>query len=366
MSRSDERTEMLRLGLSVLSKDILAGSSFSDALMKLLENVLQIYQADGAYLSLDGVSPSGRTRLAIGCCRTEEVSDEARWDPRTGSFLVVEVWHRKSEIGRLGLGKLDRKGFFKRIQITELQTFTGYLGPLFDNVKARDQALAGMANGVLHDFNNVLQTVISGLSLIKTLAPQETLTPILGTMERAAGHGREVVNEIRNFLGEKPEPTDEIWLNDLLLEVLPLAEAKARAHPGKTITFEDRLAATGPIRASRSQMKRIILNLLFNAIDAIHQTGAISVESRSDHETISVVVTDTGAGIKEEDLPRIFEPFFSTKGPSHSGLGLSSIYGIVKRNGGTIDVTSTPGKGTAFTISLPTSGGRVSRPSERE
>jgi len=360
MSRSDERKEMLRLGLSALSKDILSGSSFSDALLKLLENMLQIYQADGACLRLDGLRPPGHIRLAIGCCRCE--GDRFRWQARTASRVLVDIKHRKSTIGHLGLGKRGRADFFTKTHTAELQTFLGYLGPLFDNVQARDQALAGMANGVLHDFNNVLQTLTSGLALLKTLSRQEALRPVIETMGRAAHHGKEVVDEIRGFLGENLDTTEELLLDELLLDVLQVADAKARSMPGKQISFQHRLAAPAPVHASRTQMKRIMLNLLFNAIDAIHETGIITVESRNEQGTASIMIADTGSGIPPDVVPRIFEPFFSTKGPFHTGLGLSSTYGMIKRYGGTIEVNSTPGKGTTFIVSLPTAG-RLASPS---
>lgn len=344
---------MLRLALSALSKDFAGGRSFPDALRRLLEHLLQIYQADGACLSLGTLSPSGPIDLFIGCCHAENASFGHRWDPRTRSNLTIPIRHRNAEIGQLELGKIDQGNYFKKAHAAELQSFSGYFGFLFDTVKAKDRTLAGMANGVLHDFNNALQTLMSGLSLIKTVARQDELTPTIEMMAETMRHAQEVVQEMRYFLGEPAESAEETALNDLLCEVLPLAEAKVRSTPGKIIEFRCEPAAGATCRVSRFPLKRVILNLVFNAIDATPNGGTISLHSQSDQDTCSFSIHDTGIGITPEDRVRIFDPFFSTKGPGHSGLGLAASQGIVKQYGGEIDVTSAPGKGTTVTVSLP-------------
>jgi len=353
MTREAERHEMLRLALSVLSRDFAGGRSFPDGLRRLLEHLLQIYQADGASLSLGTRSPSGPIDLFLGCCHAEDAAFGHRWDPSTRSCLSIPIKHRTAEIGSLRLGKIDQDGYFKKAHAAELTTFVGYFGFLFDTVKAKDRALAGMANGVLHDFNNALQTLMSGLALINTLARQDTLTPTIEIMGQTMRHAQEVVQEMRYFLGESEESAEDAVLNDLLCEVIPLAEAKVRSTPGKVIAFRCQPDAGAACRVSRFPLKRVILNLVFNAIDATPHGGTISLHSRSDEHAISFSIHDTGIGITSEDRARIFDPFFSTKGHGHSGLGLSASQGIVKHYGGEIDVTSAPGQGTTVTVSLP-------------
>lgn len=352
MKREDERQEMLRLVLTALSRDFAGGRSFPDALRRLLEHLLQIYQADGASLSLGTLSPSGPIDLFLGCCHAEDASFGHRWDPSTRSCLTIPIRHRNVEIGRLRLGKVDQDEYFKKAHSTELHTFVGYFGFLFDTVKAKDRALAGMANGVLHDFNNALQTLMSGLSLIKTVARRDDLTPTIEMMTQTMQHAQEVVQEMRYFLGEPLESVEEAALNDLLREVIPVAEAKVHSIPGKVIEFRCQPAADAACRVVRFPLKRVILNLVFNAIDATPHGGTITLLSQSDQDTVSFSIHDTGTGITPEDRDRIFDPFFSTKGPGHSGLGLSASLGIVRQYGGEIDVTSA-GQGTTVTVSLP-------------
>ena len=353
MNRANERKEMLRLALSALSRDFAGGRSFPDALRRLLENRLQIYQADGACLSLGTLSPLGPVDLFLGCCLAEDAAFGHRWDPSTRSCLTIPISHRNVEIGQLGLGKLGQDEYFKKVHAAELHTFVGYFGFLFDNVKAKDRALTGMANGVLHDFNNALQTLMSGLSLIKTVARQDDLAPTIEMMVQTMQHAQEVVQEMRCFLGEPMESAEEAVLNDLLREVIPVAEAKVHSTPGKVIDFRCQLAADAACRVSRFPVKRVILNLVFNAIDATPHGGTISLHSQSDENAISFSIHDTGIGITPEDRVRIFDPFFSTKGPGHSGLGLAASQGIVKQYGGEIDLTSVPGRGTTVTVNLP-------------
>lgn len=353
MDHGNERQEMLRLALSALSRDFAGGRSFPDALRRLLEHLLQIYQADGACLSLGTRSPSGPIDLFLGCCHGEDASFGHRWDPSTRSCLTIPIRHRNVEIGQLRLGKIDQDEYFQNHHSAELLAFVGYFGFLFDTVKAKDRALAGMANGVLHDFNNALQTLMSGLSLLKTVSRQDELAPTIEMMAQTMRHAQEVVQEMRHFLGEPVESAEEAGLNDLLREVIPVAEATVHSTPGKVIEFRCQLDADAACRVSRLPVKRVILNLLFNAIDATPHGGTISLRSQSDDDTVSFSIQDTGAGITSEDRARIFDPFFSTKGPGHSGLGLPASQGIVKQYGGEIDVSSAPGQGTTVTVSLP-------------
>ncbi|MFZ5623891.1 MAG: ATP-binding protein, partial [Gemmatimonadota bacterium] len=113
-----------------------------------------------------------------------------------------------------------------------------------------------------------------------------------------------------------------------------------------------------PIRADRSQLEQVLLNLAVNARDAMPNGGVLRIETRNVRlpagPYISIVVSDTGHGISPELLPRIFEPFFTTKEVGKgTGLGLSTVYGIVTQSGGTIDVKSRPGEGARFVIHLP-------------
>jgi signal transduction histidine kinase len=104
-------------------------------------------------------------------------------------------------------------------------------------------------------------------------------------------------------------------------------------------------------------MGQVVLNILLNAIHAITPPGRIDVSTRVNESAVEIIFSDTGKGISEEHIRKIFDPFFTTKDASKgTGLGLAVSYGIIKKHGGDIEVTSTEGKGTTFTVRLPIYG----------
>ncbi len=107
------------------------------------------------------------------------------------------------------------------------------------------------------------------------------------------------------------------------------------------------------IGGTPSELRDIVANLLFNAVDALPRGGTIHIQTQAVEEGVQLTVRDTGIGMNEETRSRVFEPFFTTKADVGSGLGLSTVYGIVRRWGGTITVESQLGKGTLFTLQLP-------------
>jgi CheY-like chemotaxis protein len=111
--------------------------------------------------------------------------------------------------------------------------------------------------------------------------------------------------------------------------------------------------ATEHVMGNAAELREVLVNLVFNAVDAMPEGGTITLSSSSDGKTGTVQVRDTGVGIPASHQARVFDPFFTTKGPSASGLGLSASYGIVSSHQGTITVESEPGRGAAFTVSLP-------------
>ncbi len=121
----------------------------------------------------------------------------------------------------------------------------------------------------------------------------------------------------------------------------------------KETVFEQRLApALPPIAGSRDHIVQVLLNLLLNAGDAIDHSGKITVETRQHEEGVAVIVADTGCGMDDATRAQLFEPFFTTKSEG-TGLGLSLSDSLVRANGGRIQVESTPGEGSRFTVVLP-------------
>jgi signal transduction histidine kinase/ActR/RegA family two-component response regulator len=229
------------------------------------------------------------------------------------------------------------------------------------------EALGRMAGGVAHDFNNLL-TVIRGHSdlLLDRLQPEDPLyrssQQIRKTSDRAASLTRQMLAFSRMQVLQ-PKVLD---LNELIADMGKLLRRLVR----EDIEFSLRLGdSLGRIKADPSQLEQVLLNLTVNASDAMPLGGKLTIETqnlfvdlknahlhasveRGDYVLISV--SDTGHGMDAATKARIFEPFFTTKEPGKgTGLGLATVYGIVKQSGGFISVDSTPGSGARFKVYLP-------------
>jgi CheY-like chemotaxis protein len=119
------------------------------------------------------------------------------------------------------------------------------------------------------------------------------------------------------------------------------------------------LEPVSPVDGHPAELRQVLTNLILNAVDALPRGGTITIATRAAAGAVEVSVADTGVGMSEEVRRRIFEPFFSTKGPKGTGLGLAMVYGIVARHGGEVVVLSREGHGSTFTIRLPLGSGRA-------
>ncbi|WP_044252093.1 sensor histidine kinase [Aporhodopirellula rubra] len=226
--------------------------------------------------------------------------------------------------------------------------------------------LGELTGTATHEFNNVLMTVINyaklGLRNQDTASRDKALTKILEASERAAKITNTILAQARNRTDAK-EPTDVVAL---VRDTLVLMQREMQKY---RISVELDLAEDLPmISASGNQIQRLLLNLMTNARQAMGEGGTLLIRvaaGRSDDASapqpnrIELTVRDSGAGIPEDVLPRIFDPFFSTKaGPDESGkggtgLGLAACKEIIDEHGGRVRVESSLGRGTAFVIWLP-------------
>ncbi|VVS94194.1 two-component system sensor histidine kinase NtrB [Desulfoluna spongiiphila] len=219
-------------------------------------------------------------------------------------------------------------------------------------------AVGELSAGVAHEVNNPLGIILGYTQLLKRSAEDESsLKEDLSVIEKHVIGCKKVVESLLNFARSGPSEKQACHLHPIIEEVLAFTRHQAEMDGIQVIT------ELGPdlpeIHADAEKVKQVLINLIINAVHAIDGQGEIHVTTGSEGpETVFVTVADTGSGMDAETRSRIFDPFFTTKPTgTGTGLGLSVSYGIVKNHGGEIDVISTPGKGTAFTVHLPTVGG---------
>jgi PAS domain S-box-containing protein len=218
-------------------------------------------------------------------------------------------------------------------------------------------ALGTLAAGLAHELNNPIGIMSSRIELMLLDAERTGLPAAvredLVVLHRQAQRVVRITQGLLSFARQSSGERMPVDLNHIVEETLLLAE-KEMSKSG--IRFVTRLQpGLPPVRGDANSLQQVVLNLLTNARDAIEGRGEIRIETRLLPErpgVVELVVADTGRGIRPEDLPRIFDPFFSTK-PRGTGLGLSITHGIVREHGGTIDVHSTPARGTRFVLTFP-------------
>ena len=226
----------------------------------------------------------------------------------------------------------------------------------------RFRAFGEMAGGVVHDFNNALMSIIGYSELLlqdATLADdRDLLRQYLKMMNTAGRDASHVVSRLRDFYRPREESDvfTAVEVNRLIEEVVPLTKPKwhdQALETGRAIHIELELQKVPPVLGNGSELREIFTNLIFNAVDAMPAGGTITLRSESLDELVKIEIADTGTGMTEEVRQRCLEPFFSTKAEKGTGLGLSMAFGIIRRHAGTLDIESTPGRGTTFRITLP-------------
>ena len=226
----------------------------------------------------------------------------------------------------------------------------------------RLRALAQMASGVAHDFNNVLAKILGFNELLlawpENLNDKEKVKKYLQMTSAAAQEAVSIVNRLREFYRHRKESDvyQSMDLNETIAQAVVLTQPKWKDQmmaSGATVVIDTDLRDVLAIRGSESDLREVFVNLLFNAVDAMPQGGLVTIGTRAESDSIVAEVRDTGRGMTEEVRQRCFEPFFTTKGERGTGLGLAIVYGIVQRHGGTINIESQEGKGTVVVVRLP-------------
>jgi len=219
-------------------------------------------------------------------------------------------------------------------------------------------SLGKMAAGIAHEINNPLTSIlINGHLVAESLARDEEVGESLDLIVSETARCGEIVRGLLEFSRQSPPDMVVGSLNDVVEKTLALLRTQFLAARVEVITRLGDSIPDMPMDANK--MEQAFTNLMLNAIDAMPGGGSLTVESgvSPDGEMVEIIFADTGCGMPEEELSRIFDPFYTTKGTKGTGLGLSVTYGIVQQHGGKIEVESWSGEGSVFTVSIPLGAG---------
>jgi two-component system, cell cycle sensor histidine kinase and response regulator CckA len=274
---------------------------------------------------------------------------DGRWVPLESTASVVR--NSRGEVERLVIVNRDiteRKDLEKQLLLSQ-----------------KLEAIGRLSGGVAHDFNNLLGVILGYCEeLQKHIPPDDPYREAVDEIQNAGKRAASLTQQLLTFSRKQVLEPQALDLNTIVGEAGKMLERLI----GEDISLDIVPAGQiGTVKADRSQIERVILNLAVNARDAMPQGGKVTIEtadveldetSRTLHRCVApgpyvmLKVTDTGCGMDAELQAHIFEPFFTTKGQG-TGLGLATVYGVVKQSGGYISVDSAPGKGTSFKIYLP-------------
>jgi PAS domain S-box-containing protein len=324
---------------------------------------------------------------------------EKRYLAKNGAIvwadLTAAVIARTNESPPLGLGMVaditERKQAEESLQQTNrrLEEALADLHAAQQHIvrQERLRALGEMASGIAHDFNNALSPVIGYSDLLlmrpELLSDAGKVKEYLETINTAARDAAKVVSRLREFYRrrEDSEVLLPVNLKHLIKQSISLTQPRwkdqAQAR-GATIKIETDIGDVPVIAANGAELREVLINLIFNAVDAMPDGGTITIRTRVEDQRrgsrgteeqgselsprlplslaspqVVLEVADTGTGMTEEIRQRCLEPFFTTKGEHGTGLGLAMVYGVIQRHEGTIDIESEVGKGTTFRIRFP-------------
>jgi PAS domain S-box-containing protein len=297
-------------------------------------------------------------------------SGELRKRTRSGNLVVVECsW------------TLVRRGHSDELSILQIETDITERKRLHEQFlrAQRLESLGTLAGGIAHDLNNLLAPIVLGVELLKLRGSDQGDRHIVAGIEQSARRGAELVKQILTFTRGSETTRLEIDPKHVVREVQAIAES---SFPKSIAIITEVPAKTAAVVADVTQLTQVLLNLCVNARDAMPQGGTLTITlvdhriSNDDMERhpegvpgdyVRIDVADTGTGMTEEVQQKMFDPFFTTKPLGKgTGLGLSTVMGIVKNHSGFLDVRSTLGAGSTFSIFLPAATGtapvQIARP----
>ncbi|MBI2941791.1 MAG: hypothetical protein HYY04_15275 [Chloroflexi bacterium] len=300
------------------------------------------------------------------------------WLLRAGFYLAFGiVAGARQHLITSQLAALKKTNIVLAQRERDLQEAYGRLQKAQEQLASQErlQALGQMASGVVHDFNNALTGVIGYAELLRT-RPELTNDPdqvrgLTGDILTAASDAAAIVARLRDFYRPRgvDEPFTRVDLRALVESTVRMASPRWQ-NAGTHVAVRSELAPVPPIACVESELRQALVNVIFNAADAMPTGGTLLLRtlaapaaadggrprvSYGEAPAIAAVIEvgDTGVGMDEPTLKHCVDPFFTTKGTRGTGLGLPSVYGMVRRHSGRLEIESAPGRGTTVRLCLP-------------
>ncbi|MFH1981701.1 MAG: ATP-binding protein [Pseudomonadota bacterium] len=349
-----------RVVLSSASAIVAADRSGRILLMNpAAEKLFDCSFSQGSHLTTRDLYPEGGAQEVMKRLRSDDYGGPGKLtvtkvdiESATGERIPVEmtgaiIYERDEELATMGIYNdlRDRMALDQKLRETEAQVIQS----------EKMASLGRLAAGVAHEINNPLTgIVLYGNMALEKLAPQDPVRGHLDFILEDAGRCKDIVQHLLAYSRQSSARREYFHLNQLVEESLNLIRDQKLFI--NVVARRELATMPLPVLADRNQMRQVVINLVINAIDAMDKRGTMTLRTygRGEDKKACLEVADTGSGIPGENLSRIFDPFFTTKAPGRgTGLGLSTAYGIVKDNGGTISVKSTGPGGTTFLITLP-------------
>ncbi len=314
---------------------------------------------------------SGRTilwKLVPDLARTLDLSAEGAFEEVTGVSRELHLTYPEDRYTRLYLVPFlennlrpSRKNMRYAVILSDITEEKISTQDRIENEKV--SSIIMLAAGVAHELGNPLNSLTIHLQLIKRelqkMNENERLAKIEKSLEVCSGEVERLDGIIANFLeAVRPHPPDlqDLDLFPILEEVLEILGQELKNH---RILVEIEAGSPLPvITADRNQIKQVYFNILKNACEAMDSGGTIKVRTRADDEFVFVQIGDSGRGIEQNEFPRVFEPYFTTKEKGH-GLGMMIVQRIMREHGGQLGIDSQVGVGTVITLQFPQKHRRI-------
>lgn len=345
-----------------------------------------LFLAQGAVLVRTVIDPVRRLSEATGAVAAGELGTriDARGDDEVAALArsfnemtgrLAEAHDELSELNQDLERRVEEKTAALSAALAESQEANRRLERALDDLAEKERelrhaekmaSLGTLAGGVAHEFNNLLGGILGCAEDAARETDPVELRETLGVIERAARRGEGITDNLLRFARPSSERVEELQATEVLSDVATLIEREAQR---REVRVSVDCADDVTLRGDSSGLHQVLLNLATNALLAMPRGGDLTLAARQttdDHlgPGTELSVTDTGTGIAPEHRARLFEPFFSTRGPEGTGLGLSVSYGIVQAHAGRIDVESEPGRGSVFRVFLPAHAPRPQRGDE--